>query len=109
VRPALAGRALEVDHFALARKAEMAAAEVGAFLDLSGGEIEALGATFAAHRPEQTSNDPAAALDAADLGWSLEKWEVFDDMCGRAMEANNYSRDRSYFASERPENWFIRI
>ncbi len=109
VRPALAGRALELDQLCVAQTPAAAAAEIGALLGLDAGVVERLGAKFAEHRPEQTSDDLTAALDATDLDWTPEQWDSFDEICGGWMKHYNYSHDAGYFLSEQPRNRFERV
>ena len=109
MRPAMSGRALELDQLCVARAPDLAAAEIGALVGLDREEVDILAATLAAHHPEQTSGDVAAALDAVELGWTADQWRDFDEVCGEWMEHFNYSKDQDYFLSERPDNWFKRV
>ncbi len=105
VRGGLAGRALELDQYFVARHPGRAAEAIGALLALSPAEVEQLGDLLTRHQPERTSANVLDVCDVADMEWDSAQWATFDRVCGPTMRSYGYGRDRGYWAAN-AENQF---
>lgn len=97
VRPALAGRALEIDQFALSREPERATQALATLLELDAAERARLAQALSVERPERTSARFAELYEPEELEWTAEQWEVFDEVCAPTLDRLGYSRSRDYF------------
>jgi hypothetical protein len=97
VRSALAGKALEIDQYLLARRPEEAGAAISELVGFDEREAEVFCKVLASQRPERTSSSIQDVCDPALLDWSSERWDFFDTVCGSLMKAYGYSRDGAYY------------
>jgi Sulfotransferase family len=100
VRTELAGRALELDQYYIARHPDRAAQGISALLSLAPKETEALAQVLRRHQPQRTGANVLDICDAHTMGWDAAQWASFERLCGRTMEAYGYARDKSYFADD---------
>ena len=99
LRPALAGRALEIDQHELLRDGARVASAIAILLGLTANETAKLADVLVKHHPERTSTEPHAACDAETIPWTAQRWEIFDRVCGPALVRYGYSRDAGYYRS----------
>ena len=97
VRSELAGRALELDQYFVARHPGPVAQAIGALLGLAPNEVAELERILSRHQPERTSDSIRDICDAAAMDWDAAQWATFDRVCGPTMNAYGYSRDGTYF------------
>ncbi len=97
VRPALAGRAVEMDQFVLSREPARATEALATLLDLDAAECARLSQALSVDRPERTSARFAELYEPEELDWSVEQWEVFDNLCAPTFNRLGYARNRDYF------------
>jgi hypothetical protein len=102
VLPLLDGSALQLDQLHLARAPDQAAHEIADFLALDPAQTERLRQALSADWPERTGGSFSQVFDPAELGWSEQQWQVFNDVCGAELDALGYSRGPSYYASDDP-------
>ena len=99
VRGELAGRALELDQYFVARQPARATQAIGALLALAPAEVAELERVLSRHQPERTGGTIRDIYDAATLDWDAAQWATFDRVCGPTMDSYGYSRDGAYFVA----------
>jgi len=92
----LAGNFLMIEHIELTYSPDKVSRALQEFLNLEPEEGAILSAEFADRRFEVTS-ETYHPVDEADLPWSPEDREIFDQICAKSMLAGGYSYDPGYF------------
>jgi len=99
VRDRLAGRALELDQYFLAREPIRSAKAIGRLLALESSETQLLARKLKHSQPERTGDNILDTTAASKLPWDAGQWAIFQRICGPTMTAYGYSQDEGYYAT----------
>jgi hypothetical protein len=104
----LAGAAMEIDQFFMAKHPAEVAVALRSFLQLDTEAVERLAQALAFDRPEQTGQQFGKISNLADLGWSSQRTAQFRAICGEAMRLAGYVETDAYFAGDAAKYGLVR-
>jgi hypothetical protein len=104
----LAGAAMEIDQFFMAKQPAEVAVALRSFLQLDTEAVERLAQALAFDRPEQTGQQFGKISNLADLGWSSQRTAQFRAICGEAMRLAGYVETDAYFAGDAAKYGLVR-
>jgi cyanate lyase len=89
-------RFLELDQYRMATNPEEAAKSLGMLLNLDDAEIASVARQMREKRTESTGPADNIISDLAELNWSHEQMNMFQEKCGGEMAAYGYAYDSTY-------------
>jgi hypothetical protein len=99
VRPAMRGRALEIDQQILLHEPVQSAGLIADLLRLDEAERKALAAALSKHNTERTAPDLMHVEDGEPADWDDDQRRIFRNVCLPLFKPYFYAQDSRYFVS----------